>query len=70
MKYFVCEFTVSKVDTRPYFTTVTIIIAVLIQGKHLNSHPPTVWALGFIFIFTIGGITGVILANSSINIIV
>lgn len=68
------------IDSRAYFTSATIIIAIPTGIKIFrwissifNSfnlfRSSYLWTLGFLFIFTIGGLTGIILSNCSIDIL-
>ncbi|WP_439571838.1 cytochrome c oxidase subunit I [Sphingomonas sp.] len=67
-----------SVNVKMYFTAATMIIAVptgikifswiaTMWGGSMSFKTPMVWAIGFIFLFTVGGVTGVVLANGGVD---
>jgi cytochrome c oxidase subunit I len=67
-----------SLNTQRYFVFATMVIAVptgvkifswiaTMWGGSISLRAPMVWAIGFIFLFTVGGVTGVVLSNAGVD---
>ena len=67
-----------SLNTQRYFVFATMVIAVptgikvfswiaTMWGGSISFRTPMLWAVGFVFLFTVGGVTGVVLANAGVD---
>jgi len=67
-----------NINLQAYFVAATMVIAVptgvkifswiaTMWGGSIDFKTPMLWAIGFIFLFTVGGVTGVVLANAGVD---